>query len=109
MEQGNIIMASFSSGLLQMAVSSSVVVSPFHQHFSPSGEPSAVEKARKDKKRRKVASPSRSVNHVLLTNNIVERLFTQAKMILTDQRKHMNPDNLNALLFLKYNKSLWNV
>jgi hypothetical protein len=26
----------------------------------------------------------------------------------TDQRKYMNPDNPNALLFLKYNKR-WNI
>jgi hypothetical protein len=84
MEQVNIIMASFSSDLLQMAVSkhvSSVVVSPFRKHFRPlanatasgEGELPAVEKAREDKKRRKVVSSYCSVNHVLLTSNIVER------------------------------------
>ena len=28
---------------------------------------------------------------------------------MTDQRKHMNPDHLDKLLFLRYNKNLWNV
>jgi hypothetical protein len=68
----------------------------------------AVEIARENKKRRLVQdSPYRSVQHVLPTSNIVERLFSRAKMIMTDQRKRMNPDNLDALLFLKYNKCRW--
>ncbi len=28
---------------------------------------------------------------------------------MTDQRKHMNPDNLDILLFLKYNRDRWNL
>ena len=40
---------------------------------------------------------------------MVERLFSQGKMIKTNQRKSMNPDNLDTLLFLKYNKCRWNI
>jgi hypothetical protein len=30
-------------------------------------------------------------------------------MIMTDQRKSMNPDNFDTLLFLKYSKCRWNI
>jgi hypothetical protein len=45
---------------------------------------------------------------LLYTSNIVERLFSQAKYIMTDHRKKMNPDHLNELLILKYHKIHWN-
>ena len=92
---------------------------PFAQRFaidpiaiaSTSTELDAVEIARQEKKRRKIESSSsyRPVRHVLPTSNIVERLFSQAKLIMTDQRKHMSPDNLDTLSFLKYNKCRWGV
>ena len=43
------------------------------------------------------------------TSNIAERLFSQAKFIMSDSRKHMDLQHLDQLLFLKYNKSLWTV
>ena len=39
----------------------------------------------------------------------MERLFSQAKYIMNDQRKQMNPESLDAALFLKYNKSYWDI
>ena len=41
------------------------------------------------------------------TSNIVERLFSVAKNVLSDNRKRMPPYHLELLLFLRCNKSLW--
>ena len=61
-----------------------------------------------DKKRKRVEKSSyRSTEHVSATSNICERLFSAAKLIMTDLRKHMDPDTLNMILFLKANKNLW--
>ncbi len=48
------------------------------------------------------------VNHILPTSNIVERLFSRAKLIKTDHRKTMTAPHLDALLFLRCNRSKWN-
>jgi hypothetical protein len=37
----------------------------------------------------------------------VERLWSVAKYILTDQRKRLTPQMFEALLFLKQNKEFW--
>ena len=81
-----------------------------HVVLSPNENLSIVEKSKEDRKRRRSeAACYRSVNHILPTSNIVERLFSQAKFIMSDSRKHMDPEHLDQLLFLKYNKSLWTV
>ena len=41
------------------------------------------------------------------TSNIVERLFSNAKLIMTALRKKMDPDTFNMILFLKPNRELW--
>jgi len=38
---------------------------------------------------------------------MVERLFSDAKHIMTDSRRHMDPSTLEMLLILKNNKDLW--
>ncbi len=43
------------------------------------------------------------------TSNIVERLFSKSKLILSDVRKSMLPANLEMLLFLKVNRNLWDL
>lgn len=43
------------------------------------------------------------------TSNIVERLFSACKHILTDQRKHMSPIMFMALIFLKISRKLWGI
>jgi hypothetical protein len=35
------------------------------------------------------------------------RLFSRAKLIARDHRKHMSPYHLELLLFLRYNQDLW--
>jgi len=70
---------------------------------------SPCEKARL--KRQKITNHPqyRSVKHVLPTSNMVERLFSQTKYIMTDNRKQMNPEHLNEIMILKYHRSHWNV
>ena len=41
------------------------------------------------------------------TSDVVERLFSKAKYILTDHRASMHPKTLEAILMLKENRSLW--
>ena len=60
------------------------------------------------RKRARIEKSSyRSTEHVSATSNICERLFSLAKLIMTHLRKHMDPDTLNMILFLKANKTLW--
>jgi hypothetical protein len=56
----------------------------------------------------KTQSTYHPVNHILPTSNIVARLFSRAKLVKTDHRKTMTAAHLDAVLFLRYNKSLWN-
>jgi hypothetical protein len=50
------------------------------------------------------------VHHILPTSNVVERLFSRAKLIKTDHRKTMTAAaaHLDAVLFLRYNRGRWN-
>jgi hypothetical protein len=68
-----------------------------------------VESARK-KQRQSYANHRNysSVAHIRPTSNIVERLFSRAKFIMTDSRRHMDPDHLNELLTLKFHIAHWN-
>ena len=45
-----------------------------------------------------------SLNHLVTISNIVKRLFSKAKLIVRDQRKLMEPQPLELLLFLRCNK-----
>ena len=67
--------------------------------------------ARASKRRRRMLATSkyRNLAHIEPTSNMVERLFSRAKLIMTDHRKSMSPRNLELLLYLIYNRSLWNV
>ena len=63
--------------------------------------------AQASKRARIESSKYRSTNHVSPTTNILERLFSAAKLNMTALRKKMDPDSLNMLLFLKANRFLW--
>jgi hypothetical protein len=41
------------------------------------------------------------------TSDPVERLFSFCKRVMTDLRKHMGPETLNAICCLSINRSLW--
>ena len=49
------------------------------------------------------------LNHVSATSNVVERLFSRAKLVMTDQRRSMDPSTLEAILMLRYNHDIWDV
>ena len=40
--------------------------------------------------------------------NIVERLFSRAKIVLSDLRNRMTPRHLEDFLYLQVNRHLWN-
>jgi hypothetical protein len=67
----------------------------------------SVERANSEKRQRLSDSSYRSTEHVSATSNIAERLFSAAKLNMSHLRSHMDPQTLNIILFLKFNKSLW--
>ena len=63
------------------------------------------------KRRTDAKAPTKYVNLkiVLPTSNVVERLFSCAKLILTDLRASLSPKNFEMLIFLKVNMEFWNI
>ena len=55
----------------------------------------------------KSKSPYREVKHLIPASVICESLFSDARHIMTDFRRSMDPSTLEMLLILKYNKDLW--
>lgn len=49
------------------------------------------------------------LNFIPATSDIVERLFSAAGLVLTDLRSSMLPYHAEVVLFLKINRSMWNV
>ena len=64
----------------------------------------------RERKNASVAPPSVycSVKHVFSTTNIVERLFSMSKIVLSDLRNRMLPRHLEDVLYLRVNRHLWN-
>jgi hypothetical protein len=60
-------------------------------------------------KRRKVVAEYVSLEHIPPTSNIVERLFSAARLVLTDYRKSMDPYTFECIMFLKVNRSKWDI
>ena len=63
--------------------------------------------ARKKARTMLTSSMYRSTKHVCSTTNIVERLFSRAKLVMTDLRRSMYPRNLEMLMFRRSNRHLW--
>ena len=51
----------------------------------------------------------RSTAHNSPTSNIYERLFSRATLVMTAQRRPMDPITLENILVFRYNKDLWSV
>ncbi len=51
----------------------------------------------------------RSVLHVIPTSNVVERLFSKAKLVFSDRRKSLTISRLQQILHLLSNKDHWNI
>jgi hypothetical protein len=52
-------------------------------------------------------SEYRSVAHVVSNSNKCERLFSGTKLVMTDQRKCMDPSSLEMVTMLDENSDLW--
>jgi DNA-binding transcriptional ArsR family regulator len=50
-----------------------------------------------------------NVSFICPTSNVVERLFSTAKLVFSDLRRSLLPRNLEMLLFLKLNRDLWDL
>ncbi len=37
------------------------------------------------------------------------RIFSRAKVVVTDDRANLDPDSVEGILFLRYNKDFWGV
>ncbi len=59
------------------------------------------------KRRRGEKSEYRSTLHVSATSNVCERLFSAARLILNHLRCNMDPASCELLLFLNFNRQLW--
>ena len=86
------------------------------RRFSSSGETGPVDaepdiakslEAQMANKRRRLTQKStyRDLKHIPPTSNTCERLFSGARMILTDYRKSMSPYTFECLMFLKVSRS----
>jgi hypothetical protein len=50
-----------------------------------------------------------NLSFICPTSNVVERLFSTAKLVFSDLRRSLLPRNLEMLLFLKLNRDLWDL
>ena len=75
-----------------------------HYSFIAEGRREAQERAAKKIK----TSKYRSTLHVSLTSCICEQTNSQAKFIMNDMRKNMDPTSLELLLLLKLNVNMIN-
>ena len=48
-----------------------------------------------------------STKHVSPTSNLCERLFSRASLILTPNRRSMDPETAETIIMLRFNKDLW--
>ena len=76
---------------------------------TPEGDLSIVEKALKLKKRKVIRSQYVTLDFIPATSNIVERLFSNARLVLTDYRKSMSPYTFECVMFLKFNRKYWDL
>jgi hypothetical protein len=67
--------------------------------------------AKRQKRMSKAIPSTRYINpkFLLCTSNVVERLFSLAKLTFGDYRKRMSSSVFQALLFLQKNQLFWNV
>ena len=70
---------------------------------------SLVQKALKNKRRKVSHAEYSSLTFVPPTSNVVERLFSNARLVLTDYRKSMSPYTFECVMFLKINRHYWDL
>jgi hypothetical protein len=59
------------------------------------------------KKRKVVNAEFIDLSFTPPTSNIVDRLFSASRLVLTDYRKSMSPYTFECVMFLKSNRKLW--
>eukprot|EP00644_Phytophthora_capsici_P015447 jgi/Phyca11/113634/e_gw1.24.525.1 len=69
----------------------------------------SVLRAKKARGRQTSASYSKLLEKLPPTSNRCERLFSQAKLVLTPQRASLLPVNFEMLMFLRANRSYWDM
>jgi hypothetical protein len=62
----------------------------------------------KQKKIRKNDSLYRNVEYIVPSSNMVERLFSVSKDVITDKRKSLKTESIDMIMFLKSNRQLIN-
>ena len=71
-----------------------------------------AEKAKSNKRLKSSGQLSRryfNLSYIPPTSNVVERLFSSARLVLTDYRKSMTDYTFECVMFLKLNSEKWNV
>ena len=68
-----------------------------------------VQRALKNKRRKVINEEYCDLTYVPPTSNIVERLFSKARLVLTDYRKSMTPYTFECVMFLKMNQEYWDL
>ncbi len=58
-------------------------------------------------KKQRLYNSYQNLQHITPTSNIAERFFSVAKLVISDLRKSMLPKNLESILFLKFNREMW--
>ena len=51
----------------------------------------------------------KDLDYIPSISNVVERLFSSAKLVLTDTRESMTPYTFECVLFLKFNEAMWDI
>jgi len=82
--------------------------------YDPVENMSITEAAERDFKRQRLDAESPKIDYVPLlhvspTSNVVERLFSQAKLVYSDARKSLKLDTFEMILYLKRNRHFWDV
>jgi hypothetical protein len=62
-----------------------------------------------EKSKECAASKYVNLNWVPPTSNVVERLFSASRQVLTDYRKSMSPYTFECIMFLKMNRKYWDI
>jgi hypothetical protein len=70
---------------------------------------SFVQKALMNKRRKVSYSEYANLTYIPPTSNIVERLFSSCRLVLTDYRKSMTPYTFECIMFLKVNRNYWDI
>ncbi|KAH9069274.1 hypothetical protein Ae201684P_004962 [Aphanomyces euteiches] len=75
----------------------------------PIDRPCLAERAKKRMKKTGDDKQFMDCRFIRPTSNICERLFSMAKLALTDRRRAMHPQTFEQQVFLKVNMAYWGV